>query len=95
MDAIISKLVAEAPYIAALLVLTFINQKGTERITKDFTETIKTRDALFLDMMQKLSTKLDSIDLRHASHAQEMTEGLESMRRAIGSKNKRRVTDRK
>lgn len=92
MEALLTKLVSEAPYIVALLVLTIINQRGTERITQDFTETIKTRDKLFLDMMQKLSSKLEAIDLRHATHAQEMTEGLESMRRII--KN-RRSTDKK
>lgn len=96
MEALFTKLISEAPYIAALLALAWINQRGTERITKDFTDTIKTRDELFLDMMQKMTAKLDSIDLRHAAHAQEMSEGLDAMRRAVGKKSlKRRATDKK
>jgi len=88
MESILAKLGQEAPYIAALLLLTWINQRGTERITKDFTETIKTRDALFLDMMQKLSAKLDGIDLRHAAHAEEMTQNLASMKTALLARRK-------
>jgi len=96
MEVLFAKLLAEAPYIAALLILTLINQKSVERIAKDFTDTIKTRDNLFLDMMQKLSAKLDGIDLRHAAHAQEMTEAVVAMRRTIASQKKsRRVTDKK
>jgi DNA repair protein RadC len=96
METLFAKLLAEAPYIAALLILTLINQKSVERIAKDFTETIKTRDNLFLDMMQKLSAKLDGIDLRHATHAQEMTEGVDQMRRTIAAQNKnRRIADEK
>ncbi len=96
MEALFAKLLAEAPYIAALLLLSWINQKGTERITKDFTDTIKTRDTLFLDMMQKITAKLEAIDLRHAAHAQEMTESLDSMRRTIAAhKKNRRVSDNK
>ena len=97
METIIAKLIAESPYIAALLLLTWINQRGTERITKDFTETIKSRDKYFLDMMDSLAKKLDSIDLRHAAHSQETTEGMEAMRRKIGAGigKRRRATDKK
>jgi hypothetical protein len=92
MDNLINKLVAEVPNLVAMIVLVYLFQRANERITKDFSETIKTRDALFLDMMQKLTAKLDSIDVRHAQHAQETTEGMEAMRRATMAK-KRRITE--
>lgn len=90
MDAIFTKLISESPYIAALLIMTFINQKSIERITTDFSNTIKERDQIFLDMMQKLSAQLSAIDIRHAAHAEEMTQSLDSMRRVIGTKTKGR-----
>lgn len=96
MDAIITKLLQESPYVAALLILTLINYRSIERITRDFTNTIKSRDAIFMNMMQKQADKLDAIDLRHAAHAEEMTAGLNAMYKAAGTKRPtRRKTDKK
>ena len=94
MEAFFEKLAQEAPNLAAIIVVVYIFVKANERIAKDFAETIKTRDGLFLDMMQNLTSKLDAIDLRHAEHAKEMTEGMKAMHRASGTK-KRRLTDKK
>ena len=93
MDAMIDKLVAEVPNLVAIIVVVYLFQKANERITKDFSETIKTRDGYFLDMMQKMTAKLDAIDVRHAEHAQEMREGMELMKRTTS--RKRRTTKSK
>lgn len=59
MDSIIVKVIQESPYIAALLILMLMNYRSMERITKDFTDTIKERDKIFMNMSQKQLDKLD------------------------------------
>ena len=55
------KALAEAPNLLALVLVVYLFTSTIEKITKNFTNTIESRDKLYIEAINKLTERIDSL----------------------------------
>ena len=65
MTDLVTKALAEAPNLLALVIVVYLFTDTIAKITKNFTQTIEARDKLYLEAINRLTERIDNLGAKH------------------------------